>query len=106
MWCGVYKIGERSQSSGEPDSRPVESSDEDLGVGVKGMGDVQVVGCKGLEKVTVGGLVLGRAARDGDVGAAGISLERGMRERARGGDEQERSCKVGDARGEESAIAC
>jgi len=59
-WCedecvrsGVDEVGEANQSRRETDSRAVESGHEDLGVGVEGLGDVEVVCHEGLEPLLV-----------------------------------------------------
>lgn len=51
---GVDEVGEADQSRRETDGRTVKSGDEDLGVGVEGLSDVQVVCHEGLEPLLVG----------------------------------------------------
>lgn len=50
---GVDEIGEADQSGGKTDGGTVESSHKYLGVGVEGLGDVQVVGYEVLEPLLV-----------------------------------------------------
>lgn len=66
----VYEVAEGDEGGGETDGGAVEGGDEDLGVGVEGVGDVEVVRYEGLEgfAVNVGGGWEGFG--DGDVGAA------------------------------------
>lgn len=103
MRGGVDEVGEGDERGGEADGGAVERRDQDLGVCVEGVGDVQVVGDEGLEPVAAGGFVGGHGARDGDVGAAvdGGSVIVSATERFRG----VRSAVV-DSRGEVSAFAC
>lgn len=49
----IDEVGETQQSGGEPNSRPVEGGDEDLGVRVKGLRDVEVVGDKVAQPLAV-----------------------------------------------------
>lgn len=53
VWGGVDEVGEADQSRAETDSRAVESGHEDLGVGIEGLGDVEVVCHEGLEPLLV-----------------------------------------------------
>lgn len=86
MRRGVYEVGVavqgqrenirgraedvRYQSGGEADDRSVEADDEDLGVGVEGLGDVQVEGDKGPQPILPEvGLAGGGLFGYGDVGA-------------------------------------
>lgn len=49
MWCGIYKVGVAYKCGAETYDGPIECRDEDFGVRVKGMRDVEVVGCEVLE---------------------------------------------------------
>ena len=51
MRRGVDEIGEGDQRGGETDGGPVERGDEDLGVCVEGVRDVEVVADEGSEPV-------------------------------------------------------
>lgn len=70
---GVDEVGVGDEGGGEADDGAVEADDEDFGVRVKGLRDVEVEGDKGAqpELADVGGGV-GVGARDGDVGATGM----------------------------------
>ncbi|KAK1487555.1 hypothetical protein CCUS01_14983 [Colletotrichum cuscutae] len=67
---GVDEVGEGDEGGGEAYDGPVEADDEDLGVGVEGLGDVEVEGDEGLEPVFVGFWARGGGAGDAHVGAA------------------------------------
>lgn len=66
----VDEVGVGDEGGGEADDGPVEAHDEDLGVGVEGLGDVQVQGDEGPEPVLPGVEVVGVVPADGHVGAA------------------------------------
>jgi hypothetical protein len=93
----VDEVGEGDERGGEADHGPVERRDQDLGVRVEGLGDVEVEGDEGLEPEFVGGggfcgglggglvwvgdmyvltrfLLVGGGAGDGDVGTAVVLL--------------------------------
>lgn len=67
----VDEVGEGRQRRREPDRRPVERRDQDLGVAVEGPRQVQVAGDEGVQPVLVR-VRGGRLAPYGDVGAAGV----------------------------------
>lgn len=71
----VDEVREGGYGRAEPDRGPVERRDQDLGVRVEGVCDVQVVGHEGLEEVSFYVFAVGQAAGDGDVGAAGEEEE-------------------------------
>lgn len=54
----VDEVRVRDQGGGEPDHRPVQSDDEDLGVRVEGLCDVQVEGDKGAKPPAAVGLAI------------------------------------------------
>ena len=56
---GVDKVCVADERGGEAYRGPVEAKDENLGVFGKGGCDVEVVGCKGLEPVSVGFFLVG-----------------------------------------------
>lgn len=66
---GVNEVGEADEGGGEAYGGTVEGCDEDFGVGVEGLGGVDVVGDESGEPllVEVAAFVF---ATDGDVGAA------------------------------------
>lgn len=68
MRGGIDKVGERDQGGGEADSGAIECGDEDFGVGVERVGDVDVVGDKSFEPVAARVFVCGLGVADGDVG--------------------------------------
>lgn len=74
MRGGVDEVGEADEGGTQADCGPVESGHEDLGVGVKGLGDVQVVGDERLEPLLVGVDAGLGSAGDGDISTAGICL--------------------------------
>lgn len=51
----VDEVREGDEGGGEADGGAVECHDEDLGVGVEGAGDVDVVGDEAAEDVAAGG---------------------------------------------------
>ena len=67
----VHEVGKGHQGRRQPHDGPVQADDQDLGVRVEGLRRVQVVGQEAAQPllVDVGGAILGRGARDGDVGA-------------------------------------
>jgi hypothetical protein len=70
----VDEVGEGDEGGGEADCRAVERGDEDLGVRVEGVRDVQVIGDEGFEPglaLVDGGGVF--CAAKGDVCAAVFS---------------------------------
>lgn len=71
VWGGVDEVGEGDEGGGEADGGAVERGHEDVGVRVEGVGDVEVVGDKGLEPhlALVKGGCVGLGAK-GYVGAA------------------------------------
>lgn len=70
MWGAVDEVGEGDQSRGETDGRAVEGCDEDFGVRIECICDVEIVGDEGAEPFAAGiGAWRGRAG-DCDVGAA------------------------------------
>lgn len=71
---GVDEVGETGQSSGETDCWAIESSDEDLWVGVEGLGNVEVVGDEAGQEVTVNVGSLCNVTAEGDISSAGDKL--------------------------------
>jgi hypothetical protein len=53
MWHAVDEVGEGNKGGGETNGGAVECCDEDFGVRVEGLCDVQVVGYKALEPMAV-----------------------------------------------------
>lgn len=76
MRRGVDKVGEGDESGGEADGGPVERGDEDLGVRVEGVCDVEVVGDEGFEPhlALVGGGGVDLRAKGYVCAAVGISV--------------------------------
>lgn len=74
MGDGVDEVGETGQSSGETDCWAIESSDEDLWVGVEGLGNVEVVGDEAGQEVTVNVGSLCNVTAEGDISSAGDKL--------------------------------
>lgn len=58
MRGAVDEVRVRDQGGGESDHRPVQSDDEDLGVRVEGLCDVQVEGDKGAKPPAAVGLAI------------------------------------------------
>lgn len=80
-WRGSWLrcVGEhdlRDQRGGEADDRAVEADDEDLGVSVEGLCDVQVEGDEGAQpELPDVGLAIGRLSGYGDVGTTKVKME-------------------------------
>lgn len=66
----VDEVGVGGQGGRQADDGPVEPDDQDLGVRVKGLRRVEVVGDKGTQPLKVRVRVCGHALAKGDVGAA------------------------------------
>ena len=54
MGSGVDEVGERGQGGRKTDDGTIERGDQDLGVGVEGMGYLEVVGHEAAEEVEAG----------------------------------------------------
>lgn len=67
----VDEVRVRDQGGRETDDGPVERRDEDLGVRVEGVGDLEVVGDEVAQGLAADVGVWGGGAADGDVGAGG-----------------------------------
>jgi hypothetical protein len=75
VWRRVDEVAERDQRGGKTNSGPVERGDEDLGMRVEGVGDVEVVCDEGFEPglaLVDGAGVFGAA--EGDICAAGVRV--------------------------------
>ena len=72
----VDEVGEGDEGRREADDGPVEADDEDLGVGVEGLGDVEVEGDEALQPVLVkiGRVLRRRQAADGHIRASRESV--------------------------------
>lgn len=68
----VNEVGEGDEGGGETDDGAVERGDEDLGMRVEGVGDVEVAGDEVLEPVLARGVSACAGRADGDVGATGL----------------------------------
>lgn len=71
MWGRIDEVGETSKGSGEANSGTVEGDDKNLGVGVEGIGDVEVVGHEAGEEMAVQVSSWRSITAEGDVGTAG-----------------------------------
>ena len=67
MWCGVDEVRETEKSGREPDGWTIESSYQDLGVRVEGLGGVEVVGGKGGQPLLIGILAWCAGSGDADI---------------------------------------
>jgi hypothetical protein len=78
VWRGVDKVGKASERSGESNGRAVQGNDKNLGMGVECVGNVKIVGNKGLEVVPlkVVRLTIGRPSCI-DIGSA-VTLSVGI----------------------------
>ena len=70
VWDGVDEVGEAGEGGGETDGWAVERSDEDLWVGVEGLGDVQVLGDEAGQEVTVDVSALCDVTAEGNISSA------------------------------------
>lgn len=71
MWGRVDEVREPSKGSGEANGGTIEGDDKNLGVRVKGIGNVQVVGYEAGEEMTVHVSSWKSITAEGDVGTAG-----------------------------------
>lgn len=95
MRCCVDEVREGDERGGETDGWAVQGCDQDLGMCVESVCDVEIVADERLEEVSLGVAVVRGFAGDGHVGAAVEGLVEG--EGLMG--------KVGDVRREEAPIA-
>jgi len=62
----INKVGEGYKGGGKTDDGPVQTDDQDLGVRVEGLGDVEVVGDEVAQPVVVDGVLGGEVVGLGD----------------------------------------
>lgn len=71
MRCGVDEVAKGRQCGGQTNCGSVQGDDENLGVVVEGICDVEVVGDEIADDLAAGIVAVGRRASGLDVGAAG-----------------------------------